>query len=481
MLRDRKTWLILFAMMLTFISLIIVGHTFVTLPPAEVDEGEVVSGKRDVRQVLNFAYLSSGTGSEMKQVVDRYNEIQSEVRVEMLSISPGRYSEMLNMLMASGKGPDLLTIHHEWITTYMNKNWLLDLTPYVDKEFLNNYPKFAQEYGRSNGNYYTFPTRSVTTRLLYNKTMFRQAGLDPNKPPMTLEELVKSADLIARSQVGTQKRGFALAGGEDWKGFVQSMETANTLSGSYLFDFSNGTYDLTIYKPWLHSMMSMVKQESLFPGETSLKYDTALTQFTEGNIAMMIVNSGDLSVLQRGQPLSFEWGASMPPAVDADHAGRGALMMHPEPSIAINSSTEHTNEAINFWRYLHEERQLGEMFQMSCIPSIVKGINDNPLYKPALPDCEAFMPGTLDSFYPRDPVWQDDYGTVRPYDDPNAGWTPRMQVYRDILSGKADMNVALKNESDRLNNQLQRAVSDYRLDPASYLNPNFNPRLPLNR
>ncbi|OCT15130.1 hypothetical protein A8709_13550 [Paenibacillus pectinilyticus] len=446
--------------------------------PSPINPSELSSNSHS-ETVITFAYLTSGNGSDMQQLVDSYNKTHSDVRVEMLSLSSDRYSEMVNMMMASGKGPDIMSIHHDWIITYMNKNWLLDMTPYIDSQFLAEYPEWAKQYGKINGKYYTFPTRMVTTRLIYNKDMFLQAGLDPDKPPKTLEELVYDSDVITKSQLGTAKRGFAIAGGEDWKGFVQSMEIANTYSGSYLYNYLKGNYDITIYKPWLSSMIAMRKQESLYPGEVSLKYDTAFTQFTEGNIAMLIANSGDLSVLAQSEPLSFEWGVSFPPATDVAHSGQGALMMFPEPTIGINSSTPYKKEVTEFWEYLHDKQQLSELFHRSCIPSIVKGINDNDIYKPSIPNCDKFMPSSLDSFYPREPIWLEDYGTVRAYDDPNAGWTPRMQVYRDILSGKVDIDIALQNETARLNNQLQRAITESRLNLAPYVILNFNPLKPL--
>ena len=49
-----------------------------------------------------------------------------------------------------------------------------------------------------NDNYYALPTAVRSLGLFWNKKIFREAGLDPNKPPKTLDELIDYAKKLTK-------------------------------------------------------------------------------------------------------------------------------------------------------------------------------------------------------------------------------------------------------------------------------------------
>src|SRR5262249_17011926 len=52
------------------------------------------------------------------------------------------------------------------------------------------------------GHIYALPTTPASTALQYNKTMLQEAGLDPNHPPQTIEEMDAYAAKITVKQNG---------------------------------------------------------------------------------------------------------------------------------------------------------------------------------------------------------------------------------------------------------------------------------------
>ena len=46
---------------------------------------------------------------------------------------------------------------------------------------------------KRDGDYYGLPTAVRSLALFYNKKLFQEAGLDPTKPPQTLDELLDAA------------------------------------------------------------------------------------------------------------------------------------------------------------------------------------------------------------------------------------------------------------------------------------------------
>ena len=75
---------------------------------------------------------------------------------------------------------------------------------------LNDYlPAVSGYYTDASGNLLSFPFNSSTPILYYNKTMFRDAGLDPETPPKTWPELglLQSACATAAPSVASPRRG----------------------------------------------------------------------------------------------------------------------------------------------------------------------------------------------------------------------------------------------------------------------------------
>nr|WP_202819742.1 extracellular solute-binding protein [Thaumasiovibrio subtropicus] len=100
-------------------------------------------------------------------------------------------------------------------------------------------PQFmAQNFGR----HYFIPWLATTQMMIYNKALFEEAGLDPNTPPETWDELLVAAEKIsalpARSN-GSRVHGIALwndalaTGGWYW----------NMLAPLY-YNFNDGEYQL---------------------------------------------------------------------------------------------------------------------------------------------------------------------------------------------------------------------------------------------
>ena len=160
------------------------------------------------------------------------------------------------------------------------------------------------------------------------------------------------ATTISQKQIGNQKYGFVWPLAEDWYGFMQSMEIPLTYSGISVFNYKTGRFNTLSYEPWMATMLEMSKNGSMFPGNLSMKYDTALTQFAKGNVGMMLISSSNVYRLENELNLNMDWGVTMPPAMDEAHVGAGALMLVPEPVIGINSATKHSTAAIHFWQYL---------------------------------------------------------------------------------------------------------------------------------
>ncbi|WP_090635554.1 ABC transporter substrate-binding protein [Paenibacillus sp. UNC496MF] len=441
-------------------------------PGAEPDPAAAAS------ETIKLAVEDSPAAKDVERLIAAYNAEHPDSPAELIELPRDRYDESLNLLMTSGEGPDVFQIGTGWLTSYIYKNWLLDLSEAAPDEVRQAYPAWAADYTKQNDHYYAIPSAMSTVRLVYNKELLASAGCDPDDPPATLDEVTACAVRVSKAGTGYRKYGFALPASEDETGFQQPLETAGTYSGAYYYDFAKGSYDFSVYLPWFEAMLAMKRDGGLFPGEMSLKADTALTQFAEGNIGMMIVSSRDIAALDRLTPASFAWGIAMPPLFDAADRGKGALMIEPEPPFAVNAVTAHRDGAIALWRYLLSDGYLGELYKAGDVIPARGDVTADARYRPELPAMGRFLPGSGESIYPKDPKFILKYEPTQ-FSQRNLGDAARMKAYRDILQGLREPKEALDELSAQYNKSLNDAVYQKLVNRNDYVMPDFDPLHPL--
>jgi multiple sugar transport system substrate-binding protein len=109
------------------------------------------------------------------------------------------YGEMLDKLRVAvrgGGGPNVATLPILWGVEFAANGFLKPLKPedlgYSSDQF---WPK-AMNSCRWEGETYGIPTNNETMAFIYNKNLFEKAGLDPDMPPATWEEVAEFSKKI---------------------------------------------------------------------------------------------------------------------------------------------------------------------------------------------------------------------------------------------------------------------------------------------
>ncbi|MGG1519314.1 extracellular solute-binding protein [Paenibacillus oryzisoli] len=441
-----------------------------------------IDGQQAAAQVksLTLAVQSYADEKTLESLLDRFRETHPGYEVKLLNLPKDRYDEFLNMRMTSGEGPDVFQLATGWLAAYTDKNYLLDLSKVVDESVLKKFPEWAVNYSMDKGDrIYAIPSDVMTLRLIYNKDLLKYAGLNPDVPPQTLQELRSYANKISDAGTGYRKYGFALPAGDD-ETFRKAMEIAGTYSGVYYYNFADGRYDFSGYEPWFQTMSAMKKEGGLFPGETSLQTDTALAQFAEGNIGMMLVTNHDFAMLGRVKPLQFAWGVAMPPLLDKSGRGQGALMEYPEPPFVINAYTAHKTESVELWKFLQSPDFLGALYQQGDAIPTQAGITADPQYRPLLPQFSAFLPTSEESPYPREPKFiLKNFPTL--FSPKNLGDAMRMKAYREVMQGVHSPEEVLGSLTAQYNESLEIAIGQQLVNMHDFVDPSFDFRFPLKK
>lgn len=161
-------------------------------------------------------------GARLEQIAADYNASQTEYRI--VPAFKGTYAETLTAGIAAfraGEQPAIIQVFEVGTGTMMAAKGavypvyklMADMgEPFEPADFL---PAVVGYYTDPEGNMLSMPFNSSTPILYYNKDVFAKAGLDPNAPPRTWEEVEAFSKQIMSS--GAAKCGFTTG----WVSWVQ--------------------------------------------------------------------------------------------------------------------------------------------------------------------------------------------------------------------------------------------------------------------
>lgn len=160
---------------------------------------------------LDFWNVFTGSdGDILRGIIDNYNATNTDNIVINMDIMPNdTLQQKLPASIATNTAPDFVLFGVENIAPYVSNDSLEDISDFWDTAAVdkNNFLENVVDLSYVDGKLYGTPMQYNVSYLYWNKTLFEQAGLDPETPPATMEELAEFAVKLTDSS----KNQFGLA------------------------------------------------------------------------------------------------------------------------------------------------------------------------------------------------------------------------------------------------------------------------------
>ncbi|MCB1196249.1 extracellular solute-binding protein, partial [bacterium] len=213
--------------------------------------------------------------------------------------------------------------------------------------------------------YYGVPWVAGTRVLYYNKEIFDRAGLDPDTPPQTYDDLKKYILQIAARCPDVHP--FALPVSEKyspWQVFLPFLWSY----GGHIFD--PATSDLVINSETNRTVLQFYKQLSHY--SLLARQPQIDRSFAKGTVGMIISGGWNLGLISRLNP-QLNFSVSLLP----EHNGRSISFAGSE-ALVIMKNSKYPEEAKKLIEYLTSYEIQMEIVKTvpSFIPSLKKGISD---------------------------------------------------------------------------------------------------------
>ncbi len=171
-------------------------------------------------------------------IIEKFSKQYPDIKV-MTDIHPWtNRMEKLVTSIVGGRVPEIAYLNTDTFSGLADGGVLLPLDDYISSESWNDLELGIREGFSWEGHFYVMPMLLVYDTQVYNKDMFKAAGLDPELPPDTWDDLLEYCEKLTIDKNGRHSGEKAY----DRSAGVVQWGLTETLQVDFL---------LTIFDPWL--------------------------------------------------------------------------------------------------------------------------------------------------------------------------------------------------------------------------------------
>jgi multiple sugar transport system substrate-binding protein len=289
---------------------------------------------------------SGGNAGMVDRLVEMWNDKNPDRKIQLTYIPHAEMVAKLAQAIASGDVPDLMGLDLIYGPQFEAASQLVDITDYFkDDPALKTASPGHMMVATYDDRLYGVPLYADVSALFYNKDLFKQAGLDPNKPPTSLAEIRDYADKI--TALGGDVKGYFLPG---------SCAGCNIFTVGPLMWASGATIEPNAdgeplvgdgVKEVLQWARDMVQAGNVHDDARAENGETFHLRFGSGKLGMM--GTGNFNIaLAREQNPDMDFGIALLPGVEPGSAASfigGDL-------VTIPKGSKRVDDAVDFMKFI---------------------------------------------------------------------------------------------------------------------------------
>ncbi len=341
--------------------------------------------------LLVCTLLGSSLGAQEKITINLFHTFWIPAQLDLLAEAIGRYgqenpnidivetrvswtdapSQLMTSIMG-GTPPDIVVANPPMLAQLRGADALADITDYIPQDLKESFLKTAMdimtnEEGRIDG----IAEEGCTWAMFYRKDLFEEAGLDPNHPPASWEELVEFGKALTKDIDGD---GNIDQWGYGWPAQAENAtdywENFLWQAGSEIVVYENGKWISKLTEKeaieGTQFMVDLVRKHQISPvGLVDMNWEDVTNGFVFGKFAIMYNGAWVVSsVHDKGPEIEGKWATSPLYAGPAGRVNRG----YPN-TFNILKASKVKQEAWSFLEFLY---RVGPDEQLSYIERIAE-------------------------------------------------------------------------------------------------------------
>lgn len=318
-------------------------------PMTKENEAEVLEKASEVTAgdsegvTIQFWNAFTGTdGDILRDIVAKFNsENEDHITIEMDIMPRATLNEKLAPALLTDTAPALVLQSNTDVAIHAQNGNMIPLDDFFEKTGTDkaDFMPAALEGLQYNGSQIMIPMQWCTQYLFYNKDLFKEAGLDPETPPSTWEEIAEYASAITDPSKNIFGYGVCVSGGTSW---FNSLFLSN---GGNILDLENRKADLISEEniESLRLIQEIVNKKDAPKGTTGADLDNLMLA---GQLGMLINGPWMVNGLKENE---INFGVAPMPAGKKGQVGITELEGFCIPKGTADKEKEAAYKFIAYW------------------------------------------------------------------------------------------------------------------------------------
>lgn len=282
-------------------------------------------------------------------IVDAFNRSHPDIQVELEQLPGGweEYNQKINAQIAVGDAPDIGRLGVAFVSQYVSKGLLEDLSPYVNQLDMSQYYEEAFDQYWEGDHIYGIPTGIYSLGLYYNKDLFDKAGIP--YPPLdwndtwTWEQWRNTMQSLTVGDGATKQYG----------GYVdmhpeRSLSYIYSAGGGFLNEEKNAAVINSPESKEALTFLASLIRDGYAPTPAETQVMPVSEMFKTGRMAMMV--DGLWMMPSMAKIDGFKWGVAPIPGKN----GQGTTINYVD-SYVVFKGTKHPEEAWEVLKFFQSE------------------------------------------------------------------------------------------------------------------------------
>ncbi|WP_246079125.1 extracellular solute-binding protein [Paenibacillus piri] len=288
--------------------------------------------------------------TEVKKVVAKFEQENPTIKVELTTIPFKDYTQKLSIAYSGGIAPDVHGLGFGQLISTVDQNKYINMSKFIEADQWQGkddiFPNILKA-GQWNGGQYGLLMPEIRP-MEWRKDFFKEAGLDTEKPPATLEELFDYAEkLKVVKDQKTVRAGIDLSVTNGEQAYLSLL----LLLGKDIYDENgNPTFDSPESIQLVEKMVKLFKDGAVINSDG---LDPNGTPFRNSLAAIGFSSSPSLAILQKGVGAD-KIGWSLPPK--GPNGTRTSLMLG--TFMTMSKSTKYADESWKFIKFWYDKDNL---------------------------------------------------------------------------------------------------------------------------
>lgn len=314
-------------------------------------------------------YWDGANADTFQAMADQYSKSHPGVTVKAVNIPS---SDLITKIQTSAKTdtlPSMAIMDLVSVPQVAQTGKLVDLKPLIDSATMSDIYPALLDFGKDGDKQYAVPVSTNNLGYMYNKDLYKKAGLNPDTPPKTWEELQSQAQQI-KDKTGEPGVELYTQAGDSGEGLTWNFQVSLWQTGGEFLSADNKTaaFNTAAGKKALQFWVDLLNK--------GLAPRTQWGAFEKGNAGGAQEGSWMVGIWQSDPPFDFGT-ATVPYPSD----GKPATNMGGERAVVFTSDEATQKASADFLTWFLAPEQITSWSEKTGMLPVRKAVGDSDAYK----------------------------------------------------------------------------------------------------